>query len=132
MSSDTGELDHSASVLLTASEATVCRFMSFVEKLPCGCWFWNGARSRGKRNKKWYGSFHVSSEVGTVRAHRFAAEVLGRQPCPPGYHRDHTCQFSLCVNPGHLEVVTHTVNQERKVSRRNSDSGMVSSEKALT
>lgn len=54
----------------------------------------------------------------TVRAHRFASEVLGRQACPPGYHRDHLCHFSMCVNPDHLEVVPKEVNQERKRARR--------------
>jgi hypothetical protein len=96
----------------------VGRFMSFVDILPNGCWFWTGARSRGKGNKKWYGSFWLPS--GTVRAHRFAAEALpnGAGELPPGYHRDHTCCFSLCVNPRHLENVPPSVNQERKMARR--------------
>lgn len=86
--------------------------MSYVEKLPNGCWFWNGARSRGKGNKKWYGSFRVGGK--TVRAHRFAAEALAKKRCPKGHHRDHLCGFSLCVNPDHLEIVTREENQLRK------------------
>lgn len=95
------------------TQADIDRFMSKVEKLPCGCWFWTGARSRGKGNLKWYGSFRVGRRV--VRAHRFADEVIaGRGPLPPGMHRDHTCEFSLCVNPACTERVTHEENQFRK------------------
>lgn len=102
--------------MLTATPADRARFMAMVDVLPCGCWFWTGARSRGRGNRKWYGSFHVAGR--TVRAHRFAAEALAGLECPPGHHRDHVCQFSLCVNPAHLEVVTHAENQARKVARR--------------
>jgi hypothetical protein len=102
--------------MLAAEPTDVARFMRYVEKLPSGCWFWTGARSRGKGNRKWYGSFRLGRR--TVRAHRFSCEVLGGQGCPPGHHRDHTCCFSLCVNPAHLEVVTREVNQERKTLRR--------------
>jgi hypothetical protein len=86
--------------VLVASQGDIDRFMSFVEKLPNGCWFWSGARSRGKGNKKWYGSFKMklNGKWTAVRAHRFSCEVLGKRPCPPEHHRDHTCEFSLCVN----------------------------------
>lgn len=99
--------------MLKARPEDVERFMLYVEKLPNGCWFWTGARSRGKGNRKWYGSFRLGKR--TVRAHRFAAEVLGLQPCPDGHHRDHLCAFSLCVNPAHLETVTREENQARKM-----------------
>ena len=54
----------------------------------------------------------------TVRAHRFASEVLGGEECPPEHDRDHKCCFSLCVNRDHIEVVHKRINQERKVARR--------------
>ena len=90
------------------------RFMSYVDKLPSGCWFWTGARSRGKGNRKWYGTFKYKGK--SIRAHRFAHDVLGGKCCPSGFHRDHKCRFSLCVNPEHLEAVTREVNQYRKTS----------------
>ena len=92
------------------------RFMSKVDKLPGGCWYWMGARSKGSGNCKFYGSFSVKGRV--VRAHRFAAECIGGNPCPPGHHRDHTCNFSMCVNPEHIEIVTHEENQRRKMARQ--------------
>ena len=102
--------------MIQATQKDIERFMSYVDKLPNGCWFWTGARSRGKGNKKWYGSFYVNGT--TIRAHRFSVEVLKCEPCGPGHHRDHTCVFSLCVNPDHIEVVPKKVNQERKQERR--------------
>jgi len=102
--------------MLHFTDADVDRFMGYVEKLPNGCWFWAGARSRGKGNKKWYGSFRLGKRV--VRAHRFSCDALRKEECPPGYHRDHTCCFSLCVNPEHIEVVPSEVNQQRKMDRK--------------
>lgn len=102
--------------LLRANIDDIKRFLRYVDKLPNGCWFWTGARSRGKGNRKWYGSFRLGRT--TVRAHRFASEVLGGNECPPEHDRDHKCCFSLCVNPDHIEVVHKRVNQERKVARR--------------
>lgn len=95
------------------------RFMSFVDKLPNGCWFWTGARSRGKGNRKWYGSFHVKGR--TVRAHAFACDSLGGKPCPPGYHRDHSCVFSLCVNPDHIQPIPKINNHLLKITRRSTE-----------
>ena len=101
----------------TSRPDDVKRFMSYVDILPNGCWYWTGARSRGSGNRKWYGSFRVGGT--TVRAHRFAAEVIGGQrPLEKGEHRDHTCCFSMCVCPDHIEIVTHEENQERKMKRR--------------
>lgn len=98
----------------TAEE--LARFYRFVDKLPNGCHFWAGARSRGKGNRKWYGSFWYRGKM--IRAHKFAHDHIGGKVCPPGHHRDHTCEFSLCVNEAHLEAVTHAVNQDRKVNGR--------------
>lgn len=104
-------------VPLQATEDDIKRFFKYVDKLPNGCWFWTGARSRGGGNRKWYGSFHLNGKV--IRAHRFSAEVIGgKGPLPPGGHRDHECVFSLCVNPAHIEYVTREENQQRKMARK--------------
>jgi hypothetical protein len=106
--------------LIQATPKDIDSFMSFVDILPGGCWFWTGGRSRGKGNLKWYGSFWVPSLKTTVRAHRFSSEVFNKHECPPGFHREHNCCFSLCVCPECIEVVSREVNQERSViSRRN-------------
>lgn len=94
------------------------RFMRHVEVCqdppPNGCigpcHLWMGARSRGQGNKAWYGSFRIGNWV--VRAHIFIAVLKGAMR--PGWHVDHLCRNTLCVNGDHLEVVTPTVNCERR------------------
>ena len=102
--------------LIQATSADIERFMTKVEKLPNGCWYWIGARSRGKGNSKFYGSFGVGGRV--VRAHRFSVEVFKGEICPPAHHRDHICCFSMCVNPDHLEIVSREENQRRKMAKQ--------------
>ena len=102
--------------MLHATPEDIARFMSQVDKLPNGCWFWTEARSRGKGNRKWYGSFRLGKRV--VRAHRFASEVLAGQECPPDHHRSHSCHFSLFVCPDHVRVLHRTQNQAEKNQRR--------------
>jgi len=102
--------------VIVSDPEEIARFMSYVDVLPSGCWFWTGARSRGGGNRKWYGSFRTRTH-GVVRVHRFSDEVFNRRELPGGYHRDHTCVFSLCVCPDHVEHVTHEENQRRKMER---------------
>ncbi len=100
-------------MITVPTDKEIARFMSFVDKLPCGCWFWTGARSRGKGNRKWYGSFHFRGK--TIRAHRFSADYIGKfKPLPKGQHRVHSCDFSMCVRPEHLSHNTRKVNQQHK------------------
>lgn len=103
---------------IVATPEDVARFLSYVEVLPSGCWFWTGARSRGSGNRKWYASFRLGARV--VRGHRFSCEVLADRPCPPGHDRSHTCHFSLCVCPDHLEVLPREHNQSAMRERKSS------------
>lgn len=89
----------------------IARFMRYVQKLPCGCWFWLGARSRGRGNKQHYGSFRYRGK--TIRAHVFSHDELAGKVCPPAWHRDHECRFSLCVNPDHVNATPPEHNQAR-------------------
>lgn len=92
------------------------RFVLYVDAPgPFECWLWRGAKSRGKGNTDWYGSFWVGAGF-VVRAHTFVCEAAGLH-VPPGYHRDHVCVTSLCVNPLHLEPVTAVVNNDRRWRR---------------
>jgi len=67
------------------------------------CWEW-----RASLNNKGYGVLGVrGSKVGL--AHRFAYEhYIG--PIPVGFDLDHLCKNTRCVNPHHLEPVTHRIN----------------------
>jgi hypothetical protein len=48
----------------------------------------------------------------TRLAHRLAYE-LAKGPIPGGLEIDHVCEHRWCVNPNHLEAVTHTENVRR-------------------
>lgn len=101
-----------------ATDAEIKRFMKYVDKLPNGCWFWTGGRSRGQGNRKWYGSFWFRGK--SIRAHNFSCDWLKEGeyvPLPFGHNRDHNCFFSLCVNPEHVEAVPFDVNEYRKQFR---------------
>jgi hypothetical protein len=68
-----------------------------------GCWLWMGATT----GKSGYGRIYVQRRM--VLAHRFAYE-LTTGPIPAGMDLDHLCRTRLCVNPAHLEPVTHHEN----------------------
>lgn len=75
------------------------RFWERVDKnAPNGCWVWVAGKIPAG-----YGS------LGGVRAHRFAYELLVG-PIPAGLELDHLCRNRACVNPAHLEPVTHHEN----------------------
>lgn len=86
--------------------APVVRFMAKVDRQPTGCWLWTAVT-----DKDGYGLFTPSHHV-QVRAHRWSYEHLVG-PIPDGMQVDHLCRVHGCVNPAHLEPVTHRENQVR-------------------
>lgn len=85
------------------------RFWEKVSPEPnSGCWLWTAADNGvgygllggGGRNKK------------NVLAHRFSYEVH-KGPIPHGMVLDHKCRTPSCVNPDHLDPVTHRENCRR-------------------
>jgi hypothetical protein len=81
------------------------RFWSHVDKVNHGhCWVWTGALRLG------YGRYRVGQKK--VTAHRFAYEALV-EPIAAGLSLDHICRNRSCVNPAHLEPVTHLENVRR-------------------
>lgn len=82
------------------------RFWAKVEKNGAnGCWIWAGAR-----NGQGYGNFWLEGHY--VSAHRFAYRLLIGEPAV-GLDLDHLCRVPACVNPIHLEPVTHRENVRR-------------------
>lgn len=72
-----------------------------------GCWLWTGSLDRNG-----YGYIRETAGRRKLRAHRVVYEyVVG--PIPDGMELDHLCRVRSCVNPDHLEPVTHRENQRR-------------------
>lgn len=71
------------------------------------CWPWTAGRTTAG-----YGIFHPATGTA-VYAHRYAYEELV-QAIPDGLELDHVeawgCSTTSCVNPLHLEAVTHREN----------------------
>jgi len=98
---------------------TLLSFKSRIEPGPNGCWNWTGPR--GGRGH--YGSITLPGRRSAY-AHRWAYEhYVG--PIPDGLEIDHLCRNTLCVNPDHLEAVTHKVNMQRtpKALKTHCDNG---------
>ena len=70
-----------------------------------GCWEWQASKIH-----KGYPRFTVCHKH--ILAYRFAYELL-EGAVPEGLELDHLCRNSGCVNPGHLEPVTHMENMRR-------------------
>ena len=79
----------------------IARFASSLVVAPSGCWEWQLTLNRG------YGRMHVNGEA--KQAHVWAWEQE-RGPVPAGLVLDHLCRNRRCVNPAHLEPVTHREN----------------------
>jgi hypothetical protein len=85
------------------------RFWAKVEPEPnSGCWLWTGAIGGGG-----YGHFRLGRIVRA--SHRIAYEAMRGQHAA-GLELDHLCRVTTCVNPWHLEAVTHKVNMHRSIS----------------
>ena len=82
----------------------IARFESRI-KQDGDCWIWTGAISGGG-----YGTLSVRSR--SQLAHRWSYEYHVA-PIPEGLEIDHLCGRPRCVNPQHLEPVTHRENVMR-------------------
>lgn len=81
------------------------RLRALSEEDENGCWIWTGCTDRlGYGTAWWNGS--------TERAHRAVFFAAGRE-IPAGTELDHLCRVRACVNPDHLEAVTHQENVRR-------------------
>jgi HNH endonuclease len=73
------------------------------------CHVWTASRDR-------YGYGSVSVDGRLVKAHRWLWEQANG-PVPDDLELDHLCRNPPCVNPLHLEPVTHRENMMRGLAR---------------
>jgi HNH endonuclease len=90
---------------------TIDKFWGCVKKSPDhgGCWVWQGNFTRGG-----YGQFSVNNK--TFRAHRYALMIENGE-IPPVVDVHHKCLNRACVNPAHLEPLTHQENMKEAARR---------------
>jgi hypothetical protein len=74
---------------------------------PDGCWPWTG-----KHTAAGYGRALIDGAPRQRSAHTIAYELL-IGPIAIGLEPDHLCLNKGCVNPAHLEPVTHAENTRR-------------------
>lgn len=93
---------------LSARKSIGERFMEKLEVVESGCWIW-----KSYVDPSGYARFCFKGKnpyAGTGYAHRFSYEFFSGNPIPDDLEIDHVCRVRKCVNPDHLQVVTHREN----------------------
>ena len=82
------------------------RFWNKVQPCPItGCWLWVGATGKN-------GHAQLRNQGKTDYSYRVSYRTLVGS-IPSGLELDHLCRTTQCVNPQHLEPVTHEENMRR-------------------
>ncbi len=78
------------------------RLLSGVTLSSSGCWLWNKST-----DGRYYGKIKVNGKMEYVHRVSYSTFV---GDIPKGLEIDHLCKVKLCLNPRHLEAVTHSEN----------------------
>lgn len=87
------------------NKRTIKRLLDQI-KIVDNCWIWtqhlnwNGYAITRYKNRDW-------------RTHRLSYLLIGKKSLTPGLVLDHLCRNRDCINPDHLEEVTHEENLHR-------------------
>jgi len=85
------------------------RFAERVNGKGNACWNYDGPKTKG------YGTYYV--EGIRIYAHLYVTGYIFGPP-QAGLETDHQCGNKACVNPLHLEYVTHAENMRRAAEDR--------------
>lgn len=95
------------------------KVMDRIEKVPhstleAPCWIWTGPSSGCGRGG---GYPRMCLDGQTVAVHKVM--FVNEHGFVPGKKQiDHKCRNRMCVNPDHLEMVTHLQNQKRRAQAK--------------
>lgn len=87
------------------TEAVEARWAKRIAVAQSGCWEWTGPLQPNGYGITWMNGRRIV-------AHRALYAALVGQ-VPDGLELDHLCRVRCCVNPAHLELVTHGENVRR-------------------
>ena len=90
------------------------KVMARVQVAPSGCYIWTGPDSGTGRG----GGYPRMCVDGATMAVHIVMWVIRNGPIPPRKQLDHNCTTRRCVNPDHLDLVTHLKNQRLRDQRR--------------
>ena len=80
------------------------RLKNYILNPVTKCWDWRGKITNKNRP---YGRLMVNGKM--IMAHR-ASYLLFKGRIDKGLEIDHLCKNTRCINPEHLEAVSHSVN----------------------
>ena len=80
------------------------RLMALTNKDESGCWLWIGALDSNGYGRVNYGGHAKSGLAHRVMYLTIKGQIINNLPL------DHLCRNHKCVNPNHLEPVTHKEN----------------------
>lgn len=107
---------------MSRRDAIMAKVLPRIELVECEglatpCWLWTGPNSgngyKGQKKGRGHSYPRMSLDGQTVAVHlvvwtHYNGLIPGRKQL------DHLCRRRGCVNPEHLELVTHRVNQRRR------------------
>jgi hypothetical protein len=90
------------------NQSDIDRFWSKVQKTD-SCWLWIGGQRKNSRGNSNYGTFCLNGK--DRYAHRISY-LIAHNELSDDLDVLHRCDNTLCVNPDHLWVGTHTDNMQ--------------------
>ena len=93
--------ERSRPILEKLSDSVIRRFNNKPTVSVDGCTIWTDGNGR-------YGRFYI--DYKQYFAHRIAVVIATGADIAPDMDVDHLCRNTKCVNPDHLEAVTHIEN----------------------